>query len=122
MNFKENNKAIFLQIADRMCDDILRGKLPEETRIPSVRAMAADVEVNANTVMRAYEYLAAEGIFYNKRGIGFFVSPDALSRITERRRTEFLNGELYDSFNQLNLLGISPDELKSMYQSYLNKK
>lgn len=51
MNFKES-KAIYLQIADRICDEILLGQYQEEERIPSVREYAAMVEVNANTAMR----------------------------------------------------------------------
>ena len=57
MNFKES-KAIYLQIADRICDEVLLGQYQEEERIPSVREYAAVVEVNANTVMRSYDYLA----------------------------------------------------------------
>ena len=53
MNFKES-RAIYLQIADRICDDILLGQYEEEGRIPSVREYASIVEVNANTVMRSY--------------------------------------------------------------------
>ena len=53
MNFKES-KAIYLQIADRICDEILLGQFAEEERIPSVREYATIVEVNANTVMRSF--------------------------------------------------------------------
>ena len=73
MNFKES-KAIYLQIADRICDEILLGQYPEEERIPSVREYAAIVEVNANTVMRSFDYLQVQNIIYNKRGIGYFVA------------------------------------------------
>lgn len=65
MNFKES-KAIYLQIADRICDEILLGQYPEEERIPSVREYAAIVEVNANTVMRSFDYLQVQNIIYNK--------------------------------------------------------
>ena len=71
MNFKES-KAIYLQIADRICDEVLLGQYQEEERIPSVREYAAVVEVNANTVMRSYDYLQTQGVIYNKRGIGLF--------------------------------------------------
>ena len=74
MNFKES-KAIYLQIADRICDEILLGQFAEEERIPSVREYATIVEVNANTVMRSFDYLQSQNIIYNKRGIGYFVSP-----------------------------------------------
>ena len=72
MNFKES-KAIYLQIADHICDEVLLGQYQEEERIPSVREYAAVVEVNANTVMRSYDYLQTQGVIYNKRGIGYFV-------------------------------------------------
>ena len=49
-------------------------KRQEEERILSVREYAATVEVNANTVVRTYDYLQGQEIIYNKRGIGYFVS------------------------------------------------
>jgi DNA-binding transcriptional regulator YhcF (GntR family) len=76
MNFKES-KAIYLQIADRICDEILLGQFAEEERIPSVREYATVVEVNANTVMRSFDYLQSQNIIYNKRGIGYFVATGA---------------------------------------------
>ena len=69
MIFEENNKAIYLQIADRICDDIMQGKYDSDNRIPSVREYAASVEVNANTVMRSYERLTSRNLIFNKRGI-----------------------------------------------------
>lgn len=122
MNFKENNKPIFLQIADRICEDILCGNLIQGERIPSVREYAASVEVNANTVMRSYEYLSQAEIIFNRRGIGFFVADNAAEIILTRRRKEFLDGEVYDFFRQLSLLGITAEDLKQMYQNYLTRK
>ena len=54
MNFKEN-KPIYQQIADHICDEIIAGKLAPDARIPSVREYAAELEVNANTVMRTFD-------------------------------------------------------------------
>lgn len=71
MVFNENNKAIYLQIADKICDDIMLGALKDGDRIPSVREYAASMEVNANTVMRSYEYLERNDVIFNRRGIGF---------------------------------------------------
>lgn len=61
MKFKES-KSIYLQIADRICDEILQGQYTEEERILSVREYAATVEVNANTVVRTYDYLQGQEI------------------------------------------------------------
>lgn len=121
MNFKES-KAIYLQIADRICDEILLGQYDEDGRIPSVREYAAVVEVNANTAMRSYDYLQSQGIIYNKRGIGYFVSPGACGLILSLRRDYFLKEEADYFFKQLYTLGIAPDELTAMYQDFIKNK
>lgn len=117
MIFKDS-KAIYLQIADKICDDVMTGTLTAGSRIPSVREYAASVEVNANTVMRTYDYLAQQGVLFNKRGIGFFISDDARDRIVETRRRSFLNDEINYFFKQLSLLDISADDLAKMYADY----
>ena len=101
MNFKEA-KAIYLQIADRICDEILLGQYKEEERIPSVREYAAIVEVNANTAMRSFDYLQSQEVIYNKRGIGYCLcrckEEDSLSSakdIFERGAGLFLQTTLY---------------------------
>ena len=118
MQFKEN-QTIYLQIAERISDEILLGRYDTGSRIPSVREYAALVEVNANTVMRSYEFLQTQGIIFNKRGIGFFVSPDAKIKIREYRRNEFLKNELPRFFMQLYTLHIPMDEIDSMYREFI---
>lgn len=118
MNFKENNKAIYLQIADKICDDILLGTYTAGGRLPSVREYAAMVQVNANTVMRSYDYLSSLEVIYNERGIGFFVADDACGKVTDMRRTSFLETEIGEVFHQLRLLGVTPDALRDMYSKY----
>ena len=78
MEFKEK-KSIYVQIADHICENIVKGIWKEGDRIASVREFAVDIEVNPNTVMRAYSYLQDEGIIYNKRGIGYFVGENLMS-------------------------------------------
>ncbi|MBQ8501840.1 MAG: GntR family transcriptional regulator [Bacteroides sp.] len=121
MNFKEN-KAIYLQIVDRICDEVLQGVYEEDARIPSVREYAAVVEVNANTVMRSYDHLQTQGVIYNKRGIGYFVSPGAGELIRSLRRDYFLKEEADYFFKQLYTLGISSDELRKMYERYIDNQ
>lgn len=121
MNFKEN-KAIYLQIADRICDEVLLGQYQEEERIPSVREYAAVVEVNANTVMRSYDYLQTQGVIYNKRGIGYFVSAGAHGLILSLRREYFLKEELEYFFRQIFTLNIPAKELAEMYQEFIKKQ
>ncbi len=120
MNFKEN-KPIYQQIADRICDDILLGVYLPDSRIPSVREYATTVEVNANTVMRTFETLENLEIIFNKRGIGFFVSDDAKERILQIRQKLFIDDEIDYFFRQLMTLGISEDTLVKMYKDYCDK-
>ena len=120
MNFKDN-KAIYLQIADRIGDDVLSGKLAVEATIPSVREMAAQIEVNANTVARTYEYLQQSGIIYTKRGLGYYVAPDARDTIVRMRREQLMQGEMDYFLGQLKAVGISPADLAKLYQAYLEK-
>ena len=118
MKFKES-KSIYLQIADRICDEILQGQYREEERIPSVREYAATVEVNANTVVRSFDYLQNQEIIYNKRGLGYFVSAGGRGRILELRKEVFLRDELPEFFRQLKSLDIPFEEVEGMYKDYL---
>lgn len=120
MKFKENNRPIYLQIAETICDGVMNGSFHEGGRIPSVREYAASVAVNPNTVMRTYEHLSQKGIIANRRGIGFFVSDNAREIILRSRQESFLGDEINDFFRQLSLLGITPAELADRYAKYLN--
>lgn len=117
MIFREN-QSIYLQIAERICDEILENKFPPGERIPSIREYAALVEVNANTVVRSYEWLQQQEIIFNKRGIGYHVSPEGKHRIREMRRTRFFKDELPLFFNRLYTLGISIEEIDRRYRAY----
>lgn len=119
MIFKENNKAIYLQIADMICDQVLAGTLAAGARIPSVREYAASLEVNANTVMRSYDHLEPLGVIFNKRGVGFFICDDAMQKVSAEKKQTFLNEETDYFFRQLMLLGITPKEIGMMYENYL---
>ena len=112
MRFKDN-KAIYLQIADLICDDILQGKLLEDERIPSVREYAATVEVNANTCARAYDWMQGKEIIYTKRGLGYFVSVGAKNAILKMKREEFMNETLPDVANKMVSLDITMEELNN---------
>ena len=121
MNFKENN-AIYIQIADRICDMILLGEYREDERIPSVREYAAIVEVNFNTVMRSFEHLQSSEIIFNKRGIGYFVAVGACEKIHSMRKKNFLQNEINDFFKQIFMLEIPIGEIVDMYNQYSNKQ
>ena len=99
-------KPIFLQIADAICDRILSGQLKGDERIPSVREYGAEVGVNPNTMMRTYEKLTADEIIYNKRGIGYFVSPEARDKILAAQKAEFITKDVPALLRKMQLLGL----------------
>jgi len=117
MEFNDN-EAIYLQIAGYVGEQILRRQWPPDQKIPSVRDLAAELQVNPNTVMRTYEFLQNQGAVYNKRGLGFFVAPDAEQKVQAYRRERFLQQELPAFFNTISLLGIGFEELAQRYDQF----
>ena len=106
-------KGIYLQIADRVRDRILRGEWKAEERIPSIRELAVELGVNPNTVTRSYQALVERGLIANQRGRGYFVSADAVARALKEMREEFLREELPRVVRMMRLLGIGPEEIVS---------
>ncbi|MBQ2122093.1 MAG: GntR family transcriptional regulator, partial [Bacteroidaceae bacterium] len=86
----KTSHPIYIQMAERLADDILQGVYPTDGKVPSVREYAALLGVNVNTAVKAYETLALQGVIYNRRGLGYFVSPDACDIIKQQRRQEFM--------------------------------
>jgi DNA-binding transcriptional regulator YhcF (GntR family) len=115
MEFKEH-KAIYLQIAESLCERILSGKWNAEDRIPSVRELGAKLGVNPNTVARTYDHLQQREIIYNKRGIGYFVASGARQEIVKTLRERFLNEELPVFFKRMDMLSISLNEIETFYK------
>lgn len=118
MNFNDN-KPIYLQIADSLMDSIVRGELPDESRLPSVRDYAIEAGVNPNTVMRTFVWLQQQELIYLKRGIGYFVAPNACARILQMRKEYFFDHEANYFFDRLSSFGISPEQLMNAYTDFL---
>lgn len=117
MQFRES-RAIYLQIADYICERILLKQWKAGERIPAVRELAVQVEVNPNTVMRTFEFLQGQNIIHNQRGIGYFVSPDAIKNTLQYRKAEFIEKELPSIFRNVYLLDMEMDELKERYEKF----
>ncbi|MET6999947.1 GntR family transcriptional regulator [Chitinophaga defluvii] len=117
MEFRDS-QAIYLQIADYLCEQILLNKWQADERVPSVRELAVSLEVNPNTVMRTCEFLQQKEVIYNKRGIGYFVAQDAVKKVKLLKKERFLENELPQFFRSIYLLDIDLDELKSHYEKF----
>lgn len=118
MNFKDK-QAIYLQIAGYVLEQILLGEIPIGSKMPSIRDLAVQIEVNPNTVQRTYDFLQQKEIISTKRGIGYFVNDDAREKIIEFKKEQFIFDELPNVFRSLHLLDIDFDELKKRYLTYI---
>ena len=110
MEFK-TNKPIYQQIVDFCFSKILT----REERVVSVRELSTQLAVNSRTVLKAYEYLQAEGIIYPERGMGFYLSKDAVKKVMRIQKKEFFENQLADMFRSMELLGISIEEITERY-------
>lgn len=120
MRFSEK-KAIYLQIADWICDKILREQYHENERIPSVRDIASEVEVNSNTVMRSFDWLQNQQIIYSKRGLGYFVSNGAKDIIKRIKKEEFFEEQVPELVRSMKSLYITVEEIQLVLENYYSK-
>lgn len=119
MNFKEG-LTIYAQMAERLSDEILQGKYAADEKIPGVREYSALLEVNVNTAIKAYDLLSSRGIICNRRGLGYFVSPNAREIILQARREEFMQDVLPDFLRRMHQLGVSIETVEAAYRDYLD--
>ena len=119
MDFRDN-PAIYIQIAEYVCEQILLKKWKLEDKVISIRELAVKIEVNPNTVQRAYDFLQQNSIITNKRGIGYFIEADAMERILSFRREQFMENELPVLLRNLYLLKIDMKEVKALYDEFVS--
>ena len=115
MEFK-TQKPIYRQIADYLLEHVLAGELQAGDRISSVRDLAAEVQVNPNTVVRAYSFLSELDIIYNQRGIGYFIADGAQEKAYAFQKEAFVEEELPLLFKNMDLLNIDFEELEALHQ------
>ncbi len=114
----QNQDAIYLQIADYIIENILRQRWRPGDRVPSIRELAMDVEVNPNTVTRTYAWLQERGVIGNRRGLGYFVADDGLARTRQLKMTEFVERDIPALSTTMELLGLEVEDLESRLLEY----
>ena len=118
MQFNNNGQAIYLQIVDYVCEKVLLQVWKPDDKIPSVRELAIQLEVNPNTVARTYEFLKQQDIIYDKRGIGYFISVKGAKNTRSYRKQEFTDKEMPAVFRTMYLLGLEMDDLKARFEQF----
>lgn len=107
----DSNKLIFEQVAEMVENQILDGLLNPEDQSPSTTDFANIYGINPATARKGLNILVDEGILYKKRGMGMFVTSDAKKIISEKRKNEYLTNILPNLIKNIQMLGISQDEL-----------
>lgn len=118
MEFKET-PAIYIQIAQYVCEQILLEKWKLGDKLISIRDMAVNMQVNPNTVQRAYDFLQQRDIIANKRGVGYFIDDNAMEKILDFRREQFMENELPVFLRNVYLLNIDFREIKTLYDGFI---
>lgn len=121
MDFK-TNKPIYMQIVDFCSVKILQKEWIEDERIPSVRELGMQLQVNPNTAMRAFEYLQSENIIYMKRGMGYYLHKDAPKQVLRLQQKEFFDDILPETFRNMEILDINIDMIIEEYEKFRNKE
>ena len=101
---------IYRQIVDRLRRAMLGGQLPPGSQLPSVRVLAEQLVINPNTVVRAYQELARDGVVQSQQGRGFFVA-EKRQVYTDQERLRRLNAVLEPLVSEAIMLDFSPDEV-----------
>jgi GntR family transcriptional regulator len=117
-----NHQAIYLQIVDFICEQILLKNWIAEEKIPSIRDLAVELQVNPNTVQRSYDFLQELGVISNKRGIGIFVEKEAVKRVMIYKKAEFTRKDLPVFFKNMQLLKVDIQELEILFKNYLKSQ
>jgi DNA-binding transcriptional regulator YhcF (GntR family) len=120
MDFREG-QAIYLQIVEYACEQILLKQWLLGNKIISIRDLAVAIEVNPNTVQRAYDFLQQREIIINKRGVGYFVDENAMEKVIAFRKEQFIETELAVFFRNMYLLNISIEEIKARYEKFVDQ-
>lgn len=119
MNF-HNQTPIYLQIAEYIGEQLLTNVWKAEEKIPSIRELAVQLEVNPNTVQRTYDFLQTREVIFTKRGLGYFVTSNGEQNYLDWRREAFIQTDLPIFFKQMRLLKMDFEEIEKRYESYLS--
>lgn len=109
-----DQSLIYLQIAQMIENDILRGVYQAEEQVPSTNVLAKSLNINPATAAKGLNLLAAEGILYKKRGLGMFVSAGAAETIQKKRGAAFYDEYVKPMVREGRSLGLPPEEILDM--------
>lgn len=104
-------KPIYLQIREKIEDQIVNDQLKEGDQAPSTNQLVSFYKINHATVSKGVNQLVEEGILFKKRGIGMFVAEAAKSKLVQKRKEAFVDHYVVGLVQEANNLGISESEI-----------
>ena len=110
LNYRDS-RPIYEQIRDGLRKLIVTGALSADEKLPSVRALAAQLAINPNTIQRAYNELEGEGYIYSVPGKGSFAAANAAA---DSARPAALLTQVRELLSELRYLGVSQQELLNL--------
>lgn len=111
-----NEIPIYIQIAQAIEDNILKGIFKEEEVIPSTTEISVKFKINPATVAKGFNLLVDEGIIYKKRGIGMFVSTGSKELLMEKRKDSFYKKYIVSLIEEAKRLDISTVDIINMIE------
>ena len=112
----DQEKPIFIQIADGIEDGILTGAFPEESQIPSITEFSVNYKINPATALKGINLLVDEGIIFKKRGVGMFVSKGAVNQLQKKRQDQFFDHYISKLIDEAKRLNITSEEIIAMIE------
>jgi GntR family transcriptional regulator len=117
----DDPEPMYAQIESQLRDFILSGQLPPGTKLPSVRALAADITCSVLTTRRAYEDLEREGFIRTRQGVGSVVAEIPEEEIRAQRR-EPVAAALREAVRAGRRAGLSEEELRGIIEETLQSE
>ena len=112
----DDERPIFIQIAEQIEDAILSGAFPEETQIPSMTEISVSYKINPATALKGINMLVESGVVYKKRGVGMFVATGAVKTLLEKRKKEFSDKYISELFTEAKRLRLAKEDIFSMIE------
>ena len=112
----DQEKPIFLQIAEGIEDGILTGAFPEGSQIPSITEFSVNYKINPATALKGINLLVDENIIFKKRGVGMFVSDGAVQKLRQKRQDQFYTNYISRLIEEAKRLGITSDDIIAMIE------
>lgn len=115
----DSTTPIYVQIAEWLENEILNGNLEKDDKVFSQYRLSDMFTINPATAAKGLNLLYEEGILYNKRGLGKFVSEEAMEIILEKRKNQKLKGLLVEAVQEAKRLQVSENDLLQMLKDMM---